>query len=105
MTEEMIDMIDCDTSAQDLAEMRADYLQRELDELADKYELEVRQNVEFKQQLIQLDSELRFERDNHSQTRERLTAVEFVNARMAEEAECHHIQEQMESDVYEDCPF
>ena len=105
LTEYMIDHTDCDTSAQDAADMRGDYLEAALDALADKYELLTRRHCDLKQQLIQSASELRFEKANHSQTRERLEAIEFVNARMAEEAECHHMQEQMEADEYRDLPF
>ena len=59
-----------DTSRLDAAEMHADTLERELLELADKYELLTRQYVDLKQEL-----------------------------------ECNHLQAQMESDGYEDCPF
>ena len=70
------EFVDCDTSALDAAEMRADKLEEELNELADKYELLTRRFVDLKQRLS--------------------TPVEV------DLAEALHMQEMMESDPYRD---
>ena len=116
MTEEMIDLIDCDTSRVDVAEMRADYLQKELDDLANKYELMVRRNCELTQQSATLQwsvNRLNIRVSNRNAEIDTLRSRNVVlrddmillNKENTELVQAEHMQEQMESDFYEDCPF
>ena len=117
MTEEMIDLIDCDTSRLDVAEMQADYLQKELDELADKYELMVRRNCELKQCADEMRNTIGYLRTQRNAAeaqieelkqsggvlKDDMSILNMENTELTQQLQSIHMQEQ--SDFYEDCPF